>query len=83
VLNGQTISDPAEYEPLWYDLLAPALGTYPTAASTADLAPRERAAGRGITGRPAARRRRHPPASPDGRVPAAPPRATQVACSGC
>jgi D-alanyl-D-alanine carboxypeptidase/D-alanyl-D-alanine-endopeptidase (penicillin-binding protein 4) len=40
VLNGQTITNRSEYEPVWYDLLAPALGSYPSAASVTALAPR-------------------------------------------
>jgi len=40
ILNGQTITNKTEYEPIWYDLLAPALGTYPSAASVTDLMPR-------------------------------------------
>jgi D-alanyl-D-alanine carboxypeptidase/D-alanyl-D-alanine-endopeptidase (penicillin-binding protein 4) len=39
VLNGQTVSDQSVYEPIWYQLLAPALATYPTAGGVADLAP--------------------------------------------
>jgi D-alanyl-D-alanine carboxypeptidase/D-alanyl-D-alanine-endopeptidase (penicillin-binding protein 4) len=40
VLNGQTITNKSEYEPVWYNLLAPALGSYPSAASVTALAPR-------------------------------------------
>jgi D-alanyl-D-alanine carboxypeptidase/D-alanyl-D-alanine-endopeptidase (penicillin-binding protein 4) len=39
VLNGQTVSDQSVYEPIWYQLLAPALATYLTAGGVADLAP--------------------------------------------
>jgi len=40
VLNGQTITNPGEFEPVWYEQLAPALASYPRGASTADLGPR-------------------------------------------
>lgn len=40
ILTGQTISNQSEYQPIWYDRLAPALASYPAAGSVADLAPR-------------------------------------------
>jgi D-alanyl-D-alanine carboxypeptidase/D-alanyl-D-alanine-endopeptidase (penicillin-binding protein 4) len=39
ILTGQTITNKTEYEPIWYDLLAPALGSYPSAASVTELLP--------------------------------------------
>jgi len=40
VLNGQTVTDAAEYRPVWDELLAPALASYPAVATIDDLAPR-------------------------------------------
>ena len=40
VLNGQTITSAGEFGHIWYDLLQPALESYPTGASQAALGPR-------------------------------------------
>jgi D-alanyl-D-alanine carboxypeptidase/D-alanyl-D-alanine-endopeptidase (penicillin-binding protein 4) len=40
VLNGDRVTDPAVFEPVWYQELAPALASYPSAAPIRDLLPR-------------------------------------------
>lgn len=40
LLNGEGVADLAQYSPLWYDELAPALAAYPEGPATAALLPR-------------------------------------------
>jgi serine-type D-Ala-D-Ala carboxypeptidase/endopeptidase (penicillin-binding protein 4) len=40
ILNGQTVTNPGEFGPVWYEQLGPALASYPAGASTDDLGPR-------------------------------------------